>query len=666
MNNTEFQKRLEEIRDLKSIAPTGTSKRINPSILHQRVRIKALKQLKLLTLTPEQTKQVNNEIEKREKNIETTGKYKIMREKIADSKKIASKPLANPSEVPVANPSKVITYKPVETVAEAVAEDDAAEDDAAEDDDDEDDEGEEDDEAEEEPSTNKDLIDIGNELYYLGPASKISLIEQQAANDPLSLSNVAFRIQPMSKFIENYCANQHVKNNQNKPVKNMKIISLFRKYLINGVSKKVLALTNDELIASKGVAMSDDDREHLIMFLTWRAEDLEEKQSVSVSNIKDEKIAQNIRKLIIYFTKSATTESVKSSKKDVTDMLIRMTWYLLHPDETPAKIQGDWNNILAEMEKVNLDTIIEAIQTFQETRHMPVSDVTTIRNKIKELLAILGGLGNEDEVEADEDEVEAEKDQDDNDEEMRAIAIAVASLMSTDTSQLKTTIVTPQAPEPEVSVGGAMRDLKSIIVAETMAPIANHMEQLYPMLSVIKEHTIAPSIDLVMPLQQLLRLCAAISNEKHFGFYRITGVPHQLFNYIQHHIQHATNEFHTYNNTYHNKRTRQYFLCIDGNLSYVKQPASKEQKAIKTYFQKGDIYILYTNKEINLADYMEDPYYVYEIAYNNINDRMHIKNTNSLLNKEPVELEKYLALGPHIFDKHQLDLSIFLQLNHLI
>ena len=654
MDSNTLKKELQRIKTLKSNAPKSTQISVPSGKLDATVQLKELGKLKrnkTIKLTPIQKTQIDNEIENRKNTLYMfEHSHKLFKEQVAKSK--AAKPVEVATSVKVSN----VTDEKKQEDADADNSEEEAE--YEEDAEAEEEEEEEEEEAEEEPNTNKVIIDIGNELYYLGSPS------EQAANDPLSLSNVAYRIQPMSKFIENYCANQHVKNNQNKLIATKEIIRLFKKYFVNSVSKKVLALTNDELIASEGVAMSKNDREHLIMFLTWRAEDLEKKPSKSVSNIKNEKIAKNIRRLIVYFEKSAIKKSVESSKKDVTDMLIRMTWYLLHPDETPATIQGDWNNVLAEMENVDLQTILTAIQSFQEIRGISVSGVEPIREKIKELLVILEGLGDEEE----EDEKEEE---DKLTEEMKAIAIAVASLIPS-TSTVAPAVFSAVAPAlssaAPKAVGGAMQDssLKSIIVTETMAPIAKHIEQLYPMLSVIKRHTMAPSIDLVMPLQQLLCLCAAISNEKHFGFYRITGVPQPLFNYIQHHIQQAGEEFHTYNNTYHNKRTRQYFLCIDGNLSYIKQPASKEQKAIKTYFQRGDIYILYTNKEINLADYMEDPYYVYEIAYNDINDRMHIKNANSLLNKEPIELEKYLALSPHVFDKHQLDLSIFLQLNHLV
>jgi len=113
---------------------------------------------------------------------------------------------------------------------------------------------------------------------------------------------------------------------------------------------------------------------------------------------------------------------------------------------------------------------------------------------------------------------------------------------------------------------------------------------------------------------------------------------------------------------------------LDGNLSFIKgndnKIQKKERKAIKTYFRKGNVYIVHTDKTtFDLSDYMRDPYFVYDINYETITDAtttLRITPTDSFLNDEPVEFSRYLTVNKAgLVDCTYLELSLFHQLKHI-
>jgi hypothetical protein len=119
----------------------------------------------------------------------------------------------------------------------------------------------------------------------------------------------------------------------------------------------------------------------------------------------------------------------------------------------------------------------------------------------------------------------------------------------------------------------------------------------------------------------------------------------------------------------------QYFLCLKGNISFTTVPNKTakqraECKAVRTYFKQNTLYLLYTTKKkLTMESYLDDPFYVYDIKYDSINDEqnvMKIKEVDSILNENPIELSRYLTAKPTgIFDEKQLELSVFHQLNRL-
>jgi hypothetical protein len=115
-------------------------------------------------------------------------------------------------------------------------------------------------------------------------------------------------------------------------------------------------------------------------------------------------------------------------------------------------------------------------------------------------------------------------------------------------------------------------------------------------------------------------------------------------------------------------------LCVEGNISFINRQFNKhqkkERKGIRTFFRKGDLYILYTDKkQLSFTHYMKDPYYAYEIDYTQIDDDnniLPIHIADNILNEEPIEMQQYCNVNASgIFDSHHLSMSLLLQLKNI-
>jgi hypothetical protein len=191
---------------------------------------------------------------------------------------------------------------------------------------------------------------------------------------------------------------------------------------------------------------------------------------------------------------------------------------------------------------------------------------------------------------------------------------------------------------------------------------------------------IVPSYNIIGDMQQLHHICSSITNEKQYGFYRIKHIPSELFTHIQQLID-CSITYTSHNGTHYSASHCNtdgdylYFLCLDGNIAFTEDVTEKkqikEQTAVRTFFQEKTLYLLYSpKKEVRMSNYMRDPYYVYDINYDDINHDTHqirIRNIDTLLNKQDVPLGNYLTVeSKKLVDICQLELSLIHQLNHLI
>ena len=446
-----------------------------------------------------------------------------------------------------------------------------------------------------------------------------------------------------------------------------------------------------------------------------------------IVDIKEQKKIEHIQRIIAYIEKAKIVPGSSSlsgvnqgtqteSEKVVLDddqillALLRMAWYLLHPDKVPREIQESWNIMLADVKNViNIDDILTAIKEIRIadganehgmyapgpttsgpntsgtiTSGPTTSGPTTLHAPGPEIKSV-GGLyapGPE------------------SPEEKTSITPLVSS--STDTSKTQKIVMHepgpgPASEQPILSRFGAIAKSKGneeidklkrhiarfLLLLEGhklvqeggshkslhmmgMKPIVNYIQHIYPSYAFVSD--ILP-VEHIGSIERIIRICRSLSTQKQYGFYRITGIPHTLFTFIQQHIVAKRKEsIHT------ELHGHQYVLCVDGNLSFIKgsdtKKQKKERKAIKTYFRKGYLYIVHTDKnQFDLSDYMRDPYFVYDINYNAINDvtnMLHITPTDSLLNDESVDFSRYLRVNQAgIIDCTYLELSLFHQLKHI-
>ena len=460
----------------------------------------------------------------------------------------------------------------------------------------------------------------------------------------------------MSTFIANY-----VSNPTDVPTV-QKTINLFKKYLKNGVSYKILNNDTDDITID-----TQDDKDTLIASLQYRLVALQEQQPYTVKNETDVKHKNNIQILVQYFEKApiGPKKFDRVDEKDLVPMLTRMTLYLTHPDTVPAEIHDKWIDIINSLNAVNFNDVVIAINKLIEAKSIANGETAdSIQKQIEQLVKIMHAIEDE-----EEDEETLKK---------QATAVAIAS--QTLAESVTSSVTAPAAP---VAIGGG-HSLTTRLASVVITPAIEEITAMYPMYSVIEDYSYDASYDLVVPLQKLLRICTTIADNTHFGFYRIVNAPKKLFTYIQYYIQHAIDHAsfneskysNSYNNTYRDSNTYQYFLCLDGNLSYTTTHLTSSQEklersAVKKFFQSNTIYLLYTDKKrLDMSYYMDDSYYAYDIDYNMIDDthnKLRIKNANTILNTEPIQLDQYLDIDSQgVFDKHHLDLSVFLQLKHLL
>jgi len=497
----------------------------------------------------------------------------------------------------------------------------------------------------------------------------------------------------------------------------------------------------------------------LVRILTARADNLEKMNVRYIIDYNLQKIAENIRWLILKINEGLVvtrdiSEISTFNDEDIHTMLARMAWYLLHPEVVPNDIRTSWEVVLHKLKYVNVNEIIQAISDLKKERitEFGTSSKLTpnVTDRIVQLLQVLEGMAyandksrNSDanymnsvekaakkaaenaekkaaektlekpEEKADEkpeekaaekalekpEEKTDEKPEEKTDEKAEKKPITEFLTKPSDIptdfkgrkplgNQSNANFGIDMQPLPDIREGmhsdykinddyfrGGAIQMPSSFFQMAMGPVIEHIKHIYPVYSAIE--SISPSLrhDLIAPLQRLLRICSTISHEKHYGFYRISNVPLELFNYIHECITNIV-DYQLYEEIPHETRAAyQYFLCLKGNISFttvpnktVKQRA--ECKAVRTYFKQNTLYLLYTTKKkLTMESYLDDPFYVYDIKYDSINDEqnvMKIKEVDSILNENSIELSRYLTAKPTgIFDEKQLELSVFHQLNRL-
>jgi len=486
---------------------------------------------------------------------------------------------------------------------------------------------------------NLDITDIGTERYFLGTSNG-----QPIDNFDETYEYKELDIKSKKEFIANYCEHPDIPKAEPKLGTINATINLFQTYFNHGESDEMIRA--DASGKKSSFTIVNAFRNDLIQLLTWRADDLRAKRKKYVIDITSEKREAHLRTLIRCIQTAddridPSNPIIELSDDDILLILIKMAWYLLHQDKVPADIHESWSTMVYHLKDVNIDTIIDAVKAIKvkpnESRfrsNTDPSELGLMKKRIGHFLQLLEGSKHIDQPEVQVGQPEVHVGQPEE-----------------------------KVDQPEVHVGG--RSYKPLYNM-AMNPVIDLIYRIYPSYSFVTD--IMP-IQSISSVERMIRICQSLSTQKQYGIYRITNVPFTLFTYIQRHILKKCRE-----SDYTTLHGHQYILCLDGNLSFIKgndnKIQKKERKAIKTYFRKGNVYIVHTDKTtFDLSDYMRDPYFVYDINYETITDAtttLRITPTDSFLNDEPVEFSRYLTVNKAgLVDCTYLELSLFHQLKHI-
>lgn len=406
-----------------------------------------------------------------------------------------------------------------------------------------------------------------------------------------------------------------------------KIKDLFKKYFSNIRQKKY----NNKF---EIINASKDDQKVLNEAITNFIKYLETLKIRYVKNILPKKILHALRKIKI---EENTEENGSVKTPELEDILLLMAWYISSSHDNPNSIRNTFNKI-KETGHGMLD-LFNYIKKLAVDTHLNESNSNTNTRYIIKLLKAYKKI-----------RMEQEQQQIQN----TAAAVAVTAI---------------------TSGGGMSGSIPSQLFKSAINLIISYFKETNPAFSFV-EQSIVPMYD-VWGLNKLLHICNALSNYDNYGFYRISNVPNELFSYIQHSIKHSLKNSNSIDKTHLIKKNRfyQYLMCLEGNLSFVNKEYTKKQKkerkAVRTFFQKGDLYLLHTDlPDLTFENYMDDPYYAYEIDYDSIDEEnmiIPINTASGRINEEAIPLTDYITVNPTgILTDTQLAMSLFFQLKHLI
>jgi len=336
------------------------------------------------------------------------------------------------------------------------------------------------------------------------------------------------------------------------------------------------------------------------------------------------------------------------SQKEILKILTYMAWYLLNKERVPNEIASSWSDVVKTVENEDVDKLITAISEVSTPNksitdgNVSINKLPEVKKRLTDLLRIMEGIQQINDI----------------------------NNVTKSTPEEESTPEEKSNPEEKPQVGGGNEiTIPPFFLTNVMNPIHDMIDHMYPVHSFIKEITLQPSHDLVIHLHKLLRICATIEQEQHYGFYRITNVPSSVRAYIEHHCT-TMMEQSAFGEIPHTPRyPYQYFLFMNVNLFYKRHEYTtklerKEYKAVRSFFTDDTLYLLHTTKKkVDMSYYLHDPYYAYDIQYDAIDDVMEIQEIDQL---DSIDLGRYLRVLPSaLMDTTQLELSVFHQLHHL-
>ena len=550
-------------------------------------------------------------------------------------------------------------------------------------------------------------IDIGGDIYFLGPEKSIDLAFKS-------------REQFLKAFVEN-------KENTEK----RETECLLRKYMYYSVKGK-----------KNLVFDSPEDKEKLIKILRNRANNLKESEKFTSSILKNTIIKRsylNILKIIQELEGSSDNKKTqydllkfmnidilpctKAKKyiKDIDDarkfqLVLEMAWYLLHPDEATSKLGCQWAKLIKQLDtlrpadiateiskndtgiepnksafnyfkKINLQTVAksETIKNALDQAKKFAADIqdTNATNEVKNRLELLLKI------------LEMKKYLDKEDNTNKSIKNIERSM-----------IINPMK-------GGGAALNKPLGMA--MKPLFDYFKVVYDPIYTFLEESIKKyrannKNKIIIPqLTSLLHICNNIkpsdtntSGGHTYGVYRIINVNSELLQFINGMINETSNYIspltdinkNTFNkqlfrlpkvrlsslSNISNSTDKDYnnlyiqFFTMGANINLMSKSILKEDtdNAIKEFYKEGNIYIVCTKSD-NITEQI--PINVHDIDYNKVDVSEDVKIDNipeNYFNKNKdalseIKLENLLDIKPYVvYNDTELALSIFIALKELM
>ena len=549
----------------------------------------------------------------------------------------------------------------------------------------------------------KDIVDLFGETYYLGDdknsANKLSKNDGKLV--PLHVHFDLVRddkalIYTKEDFIRNYGLTPDLcKEKFGKSVD--EVIKICK----NKLSATKIIYKNSTKIQIDSI----EEKQILIYILNKRIERIGTHQPQFLKNLSEIKRPDILKGIIDDITKTAPLVPMNNTQLL---FLLYYAWQTLHSESTTIQHAWDkqhtdttWRRMIDSAKNMKLLDVFAALERIQGDPSSNSRDITAYIDSLIKALEVdkialtMGHTAEKEEAEKGKAEKEDAKDEEaKSDTAMTAIGVAISGVKPTEspgitttvnpttpTTYTRVTINTPNSDDEEGEMymvdGGGL--LPPTFFANATKPIIQHLQEKHPIYSFITDIPQWTLDDTFRYAQQLHHICTSITNEKQYGFYRIKHIPSELLTHINHLIACTQNHAIETHILYHASRCNEnaflYFLSLDGNISFTEDVTDvsqkKEQRSVRKFFQADNLYLLYTPKrEVNMSYYMKDPYFVYDIDYNGVDNdsqRIHIRNVDTLLNRQDVPLNKYLMVDTDgIVDLCQLELSLVHQLNHLI
>lgn len=537
----------------------------------------------------------------------------------------------------------------------------------------------------------KDIIDIYGKLYYIGDTLTPSYLKKMNIRMNRQLKTINHLLEPKDStiytkddFIKEYIQNANADANADVIEDT---IELCKTYLQLGKT-----YIKDCIKDGKDIHVENEmEKELLSYILTTRKKQLESDTVDTILSLHGRSYLQlhdsylQLHDIIVAKIKVDSTKKSVDNESNIMDFLLFYVWNILqNQKKQPANAKTAWNTaspkktwhtMILEIRQKTIEDVINAFGNIQKANdelqglsnvYKNTQSITTdnIKEYLTNLLTIIEGYKVS---KADDNEVE-ERAEEKGESDDYEIATLAAEAFSKYLSAAK--------KRNNLMGGGSL--LPTSFFARAIQPIMHYLHTNHSIYSFITD--IVPSYNIIGDMQQLHHICSSITNEKQYGFYRIKHIPSELFTHIQQLIDCST-AYTSHNGTHYSASHCNtdgdylYFLCLDGNIAFTEDVTEKkqikEQTAVRTFFQEKTLYLLYSpKKEVRMSNYMRDPYYVYDINYDDINHDTHqirIRNIDTLLNKQDVPLGNYLTVeSKKLVDICQLELSLIHQLNHLI